>query len=133
MPKKGNTNAKKNLKLLRTNRLNFKLNDDEMKIFNARKGVQNKSDFIRSCILNQEIKTVYIDREKTIIKNKLSILRTEIGRIGNNINQLTKIINAEYKKGTVSTKFLDVQTHLLKLEDLLEIQKKILSNLAEFG
>ena len=133
MGKKGNKNAKKEEKSLRIHRLNFRLNDEELKIFNHRKGVQNKTDFIVNCIINGEVKTVVIDQEKVIIKNKLSILRTELGRIGNNLNQLTKILNAEHKKGLLSTKMLSVESHLLELENALEKHKKVLTNLSEFS
>ncbi len=133
MGKKGNNNAKKETKNLRIHRLNFRLNDEEFKIFNQKKGAQNKTDFIVNCIINGQVKTVVVDQEKVIIKNKLSILRTELGRIGNNLNQLTRIINSEHKKGLLSTKMLAVEAHLNELENTLELHKKVLTNLSEFS
>lgn len=132
MGKKGNRNAVKKEKDIRSNRFYFRLNDKETAIYNERKGAQNDSDFIRHCILRSKIKTVVVDQEKTIIKNQLSILRTELGRIGNNLNQITKIINSEHKKGFVSAKILAVETHISELEKALEKHKKVLTNLSEF-
>ena len=80
------TRIKRNLK--RNNRIFFDLSDKELEIFNNRfvKYKQtNRSKFIRELVLNNYI--IINDVEN------LRELDYEVNKIGNNLNQLTKLSN----------------------------------------
>lgn len=80
------TKLKRQLK--RNNRIVFDLSDKELEQFNARFSIYrsaNRSDFIREAILNNYI----VVNDDTNLRN----LVYEINKIGNNINQLIRVVN----------------------------------------
>lgn len=96
------TKLKRQLK--RDNRLVFDLSDEELERFNERFSIYrsaNRSDFIRDSILNNYI-----------VVNDDTNLRTlvyEINRIGNNINQLTRLANKTKNIRSEEIKYLNKQ------------------------
>lgn len=100
----------------RNNRLVFDLSDEELDLLNSRMKKyknNNRSDFIRESIL-----------ENFIIINDDKNLRSlvyEINRIGNNINQLTRLANETKEIQAVE----EMQT------DINEIKRKLYHSLKQ--
>jgi vacuolar-type H+-ATPase subunit I/STV1 len=116
-------------------RIYARLSDEEFRIFEERKKkyrVENNSDFIRACVLGNTVRTTVVDLEKKKITAKLSIIRSELNMIGNNINQITKIIHAEQKKGALANQAFQLPKHLNDLSEQLEKQKTVISNITKF-
>lgn len=72
--------------MCREKRLNCRITEKEYEKFEklVEKSKLNKSEFMRKCILNKEI----------IVIEDIKDLTIELRRIGNNLNQLTRAVNA---------------------------------------
>jgi uncharacterized phage infection (PIP) family protein YhgE len=97
-----------------TYRVNWKLNkDDKEKLNKAFKnsGIKTMSEFLRLRLI--ETKDVYVHDPKEIIKT-LDLLGEEVGRIGNNINQLAKYANILILKEKLEPSVIDELNVLLR-------------------
>jgi len=103
----------------RKNQINLYLSDKEMYILKAKMqeaGTNNMSQYIRQLIIYHEIYLVEFD--------DIRQMNTELGRIGNNINQIAHKMNSTgvaYKD--------DVEEVKERLNQIWQLQKSILSKL----
>lgn len=103
----------------RKKRIEFYLSDDEVVILKAKMKEANttsKSQFFRELILNINVYIVEFD--------DIRKMNTELGRIGNNINQIAKKMN---ETGNVYKD--DVTEVKERLEQIWQLLKSILSKL----
>ena len=85
-------------------------------------GQNTVSDFIRALVLDEK-KSGSIRNNVELIKH-LDVIGTEIGRIGNNINQLAKYANIQIKSGKVNTSVII---------DFIEVMDKYLQERRELA
>lgn len=103
----------------RKNKINLYLSDREMYILKAKMkeaDTDNMSQFIRQLLIYSDIYLVEFD--------DIRQMNTELGHIGNNINQIAHKMNASdsvYKD--------DVKEVKERLEQIWQLQKSILSKL----
>lgn len=86
-------------------------------------GKKSMSDFIREFVTSEKKKKMMIN-QIDLIRN-LDLIGTEIGRIGNNINQIAKYANIQLKSGKTDTKTMErfnVQMELF-LQEKRELAK----------
>jgi len=101
------------------NQIHFYLNDDEMTILKAKMReakTNSKSQFFRELLLHSDV--YFVEFED--IRN----MNTELGRIGNNINQIAKKMN---ETGNVYKD--DVNEVKEKQERIWQLLKSIISKL----
>jgi len=97
-----------------TYRVNWKLNkEDRKKLEDGFKasGLKTMSEYLRFRLV--ETKDVYVHDPKEILKT-LDFLGEEIGRIGNNINQLAKYANILLLKERLEPSVIDELNALLR-------------------
>jgi hypothetical protein len=105
-PKKARTGGRKKLPTieLKTKKLQMHVTEKEytriQSLFHTT-GKKTLSDFMRAMVLDDQ-KSNSIINNVELIKN-LDLIGTEIGRLGNNINQLAKYANIQIKSGKVNT------------------------------
>ena len=95
--------------------------DERIKLMMRKTGITNFSIFARRACCNKEIFSIDFSEYKNII-SEISSTKSELKRIGNNINQIAKHLN-ENKNNYTSILLSDYQNQLENLED--KIQKVI--------
>ena len=106
-PKNARTGGRKNLPAteLKTRKLQLHVTELEyanIKLLYSASGKKTVSDFMRALILDKDKSNFIINRVELI--KHLDVIGIEIGRIGNNINQLAKYANIQIKSGKVDPK-----------------------------
>ena len=102
----------------------FFVNEQEaqrIKLIMKETGITNFSVFARRACCNKEIFTLDFSEYKNII-SEISATKSELKRIGNNINQIAKHLN-ENKNNQTKELMSDYQKQLENLED--KIQKVV--------
>jgi hypothetical protein len=95
-----------------------KLNDQ----FRA-SGIRYLSDYLRLLILDSR-RSVNITNKQELIK-KLDVIGTQIGKIGNNINQIAKYANIQLKSGKIDQRTLErFNKHM---EDYLKEERNLIN------
>ena len=95
--------------------------DERIKLIMKETGITNFSIFARRACCNKEIFTLDFSEYKNII-SEISATKSELKRIGNNINQIAKHLN-ENKNNQTKEWMSDYQNQLENLED--KIQKVV--------
>ena len=95
--------------------------DERIKLMMKETGITNFSIFARRACCNKEIFTLDFSEYKNII-SEISATKSELKRIGNNINQIAKHLN-ENKNNQTKELMSDYQKQLENLED--KIQKVV--------
>lgn len=95
--------------------------DERIKLMMKETGITNFSIFARRACCNKEIFTLDFSEYKNII-SEISSTKSELKRIGNNINQIAKHLN-ENKNNQTKEWMSDYQKQLENLED--KIQKVV--------
>ena len=95
--------------------------DERIKLMMKETGITNFSIFARRACCNKEIFSIDFSEYKNII-SEISSTKSELKRIGNNINQIAKHLN-ENKNNQTERLMSDYQNQLENLED--KIQKVI--------
>ena len=102
----------------------FRVNEKEnerIKLMMRKTGITNFSIFARRACCNKEIFSIDFSEYKNII-SEISATKSELKRIGNNINQIAKHLN-ENKNNQTKELMSDYQKQLENLED--KIQKVV--------
>ena len=95
--------------------------DERIKLMMKETGITNFSVFARRACCNKEIFTLDFSEYKNII-SEISSTKSELKRIGNNINQIAKHLN-ENKNNQTESLMSDYQNQLENLEE--KIQKVV--------
>ena len=95
--------------------------NERIKLMMKETGITNFSIFARRACCNKEIFSIDFSEYKNII-SEISATKSELKRIGNNINQIAKHLN-ENKNNQTKELMSDYQNQLENLED--KIQKVI--------
>ena len=95
--------------------------DERIKLIMKETGITNFSIFARRACCNKEIFSIDFSDYKNII-SEISSTKSELKRIGNNINQIAKHLN-ENKNNQTKELMSDYQNQLENLED--KIQKVV--------
>ena len=95
--------------------------DERIKLMMKETGINNFSIFARRACCNKEIFTLDFSEYKNII-SEISSTKSELKRIGNNINQIAKHLN-ENKNNQTESLMSDYQNQLASLEE--KIQKVV--------
>ena len=95
--------------------------DERIKLMMRKTGITNFSIFARRAYCNKEIFSIDFSEYKNII-SEISSTKSELKRIGNNINQIAKHLN-ENKNNQTKELMSDYQKQLENLED--KIQKVV--------
>ena len=95
--------------------------DERIKLMMKETGITNFSVFARRACCNKEIFTLDFSEYKNII-SEISSTKSELKRIGNNINQIAKHLN-ENKNNQTESLMSDYQNQLESLEE--KIQKVV--------
>ena len=95
--------------------------DERIKLMMRKTGISNFSIFARRACCNKEIFSIDFSEYKNII-SEISATKSELKRIGNNINQIAKHLN-ENKNNQTKELMSDYQKQLENLED--KIQKVV--------
>ena len=95
--------------------------DERIKLIMKETGITNFSIFARRACCNKEIFSIDFSEYKNII-SEISATKSELKRIGNNINQIAKHLN-ENKNNQTESLMSDYQNQLESLED--KIQKVV--------
>lgn len=110
--------SKKKVKREREKQIKFFVNEKEFSQIEAKMQKaksKNKSDYIRNCALNKKIISI----------DGLKELALEVSRIGNNINQISRGINAGTIKDTgelkqYKIKYEEVMDEILRISKLVK-------------
>ena len=95
--------------------------NERIKLMMKKTGINNFSTFARRACCNKEIFTLDFSEYKNII-SEISSTKSELKRIGNNINQIAKHLN-ENKNNQTESLMSDYQNQLENLEN--KIQKVV--------
>ena len=95
--------------------------DERIKLMMKETGITNFSIFARRACCNKEIFSIDFSEYKNII-SEISSTKSELKRIGNNINQIAKHLN-ENKNNQTESLMSDYQNQLENLEE--KIQKVV--------
>ena len=95
--------------------------DERIKLIMKETGITNFSIFARRACCNKEIFSIDFSEYKNII-SEISSTKSELKRIGNNINQIAKHLN-ENKNNQTESLMSDYQNQLESLEE--KIQKVV--------
>ncbi|MEI3628309.1 plasmid mobilization protein [Lactococcus lactis] len=95
--------------------------NERIKLMMKKTGITNFSVFARRACCNKEIFTLDFSDYKNII-SEISSTKSELKRIGNNINQISKHLN-ENKNNQTESLMSDYQNQLESLEE--KIQKVV--------
>ena len=95
--------------------------DERIKLMMRKTGITNFSIFARRACCNKEIFSIDFSEYKNII-SEIAATKSELKRIGNNINQIAKHLN-ENKNNQTKEWMSDYQNQLENLED--KIQKVV--------
>ena len=95
--------------------------NERIKLMMRKTGINNFSIFARRACCNKEIFSIDFSEYKNII-SEISATKSELKRIGNNINQMAKHLN-ENKNNQTKEWMSDYQKQLENLED--KIQKVV--------
>ena len=95
--------------------------DERIKLIMRKTGITNFSIFARRACCNKEIFSIDFSEYKNII-SEISSTKSELKRIGNNINQIAKHLN-ENKNNQTESLMSDYQNQLESLEE--KIQKVV--------
>lgn len=108
----------------RSIKLQLHVTEEEFSRFENQFKVSGKrflSDFLRTLILDEKHMQRFTDQVELI--KKLDILGTNLGKIGNNINQLAKYANIQLKTGKMDPMTLD--RYNLLMEQFLKEHRKL--------
>jgi cation transport regulator ChaC len=107
----------------KTRRFELRLSDEELKDFLALEkslGI-SRADIVRIRVLKNSAKMLVNTKE---LMKQLDLIGTELGRSGNNINQLARHANTLHKQGQVTqgvvSDFIIVFTEYIKIQQELE-------------
>jgi hypothetical protein len=135
-PGNARTGGRKNLPAteLKTRKLQLHVTELEyanIKLVYSASGKKTISDFMRALILDKD-KSNSIINKMELIKH-LDVIGKEIGRIGNNINQLAKYANIQIKSGKVDPKtmirFTDqMDSYLQERRELAKAYRALVRN-----
>jgi len=99
--------------------------DERIKLMMKKTGITNFSIFARRACCNKEIFTLDFSEYKNII-SEISSTKSELKRIGNNINQMAKHLN-ENKNNLTQDVISDYQSQLENLEEKIQKVVKYIS------
>lgn len=99
--------------------------DERIKLMMRKTGINNFSIFARRACCNKEIFTLDFSEYKNII-SEISSTKSELKRIGNNINQIAKHLN-ENKNNLTQDVISDYQSQLENLEEKIQKVVKYIS------
>jgi len=99
--------------------------DERIKLMMKKTGITNFSIFARRACCNKEIFTLDFSEYKNII-SEISSTKSELKRIGNNINQIAKHLN-ENKNNLTQDVISDYQSQLENLEEKIQKVVKYIS------
>ncbi len=99
--------------------------DERIKWMMRKTGITNFSIFARRACCNKEIFTLDFSEYKNII-SEISATKSELKRIGNNINQIAKHLN-ENKNNLTQDVISDYQSQLENLEEKIQKVVKYIS------
>jgi len=99
--------------------------DERIKLMMRKTGITNFSIFARRACCNKEIFTLDFSEYKNII-SEISSTKSELKRIGNNINQIAKHLN-ENKNNLTQDVISDYQSQLENLEEKIQKVVKYIS------
>ena len=99
--------------------------DERIKLMMKKTGITNFSVFARRACCNKEIFTLDFSEYKNII-SEISSTKSELKRIGNNINQIAKHLN-ENKNNLTQDVISDYQSQLENLEEKIQKVVKYIS------
>ena len=92
--------------------------DERIKLMMRKTGITNFSIFARRACCNKEIFSIDFSEYKNII-SEISSTKSELKRIGNNINQIAKHLN-ENKNNQTKELMSDYQKQLENLEEKIQ-------------
>ena len=92
--------------------------DERIKLMMRKTGITNFSIFARRACCNKEIFSIDFSDYKNII-SEISATKSELKRIGNNINQIAKHLN-ENKNNQTKEWMSDYQNQLENLEEKIQ-------------
>jgi hypothetical protein len=102
---------------------------NELKALCERTGHNDMSELLRDILYHRPVKTITRDMTLANVMEELARLRTEIMRIGVNINQITKVFNSyperERKAFYAKLAFAQYSGIEAKIDSLLEIVGKL--------
>ncbi|TRW21933.1 plasmid mobilization relaxosome protein MobC [Flavobacterium zepuense] len=118
----------------RTKRIIFRMSPEEYQKIERRSNAstcKNLSDYLRHCLFDKPIVTVYRDGTKDDYLAEMGKLRQELNAVGNNFNQVVKRLHTidelpefrnwlmvfEVEKRTLSNKIDSIKEHILKLSE----------------
>ncbi|MGV9027695.1 plasmid mobilization relaxosome protein MobC [Lactococcus lactis] len=99
--------------------------NERIKLMMRKTGITNFSIFARRACCNKEIFTLDFSEYKNII-SEISSTKSELKRIGNNINQIAKHLN-ENKNNLTQDVISDYQSQLENLEEKIQKVVKYIS------
>ena len=99
--------------------------DERIKLMMRKTGITNFSIFARRACCNKEIFSIDFSEYKNII-SEISSTKSELKRIGNNINQIAKHLN-ENKNNLTQDVISDYQSQLENLEEKIQKVVKYIS------
>lgn len=99
--------------------------DERIKLMMRKTGITNFSVFARRACCNKEIFSIDFSEYKNII-SEISSTKSELKRIGNNINQIAKHLN-ENKNNLTQDVISDYQSQLENLEEKIQKVVKYIS------
>ena len=99
--------------------------DERIKLMMKETGINNFSIFARRACCNKEIFSIDFSEYKNII-SEISSTKSELKRIGNNINQIAKHLN-ENKNNLTQDVISDYQSQLENLEEKIQKVVKYIS------
>ena len=99
--------------------------DERIKLMMRKTGITNFSIFARRACCNKEIFSIDFSEYKNII-SEISSTKSELKRIGNNINQIAKHLN-ENKNNLTKDVISDYQSQLENLEEKIQKVVKYIS------
>lgn len=114
------------------NRYVFRLTDEEnimfLKLYEA-SGMSNKAKFITTILLQRELKIIKVDVSTMDYHTQLTKFFYQFQSIGNNYNQIVKILYRNFTEKKASLYLFKLENHT---KDLALICKKIIELTKEF-
>lgn len=92
-------------------------------------GIENRTDFIKSCIFSKELKVKKTDYSMLELIKKLNNLQAEYRAIGNNYNQATKAIKTAFSEKKAFSFLYKLENETI---ELIKINKQIIQITKEF-
>ncbi|MBD3905395.1 hypothetical protein NAL32_12785 [Chryseobacterium sp. Ch-15] len=114
-----------------TNRYVFRLTDEEninfLRLYEA-SGMSNKAKFITTILFQKELKIVKLDISTMDYHTQLSKIFYQFQSIGNNYNQIVKILYRNFTEKTAALYLFKLESHTQELallcKQIIELTKK---------